>query len=88
MADGLLPHKLSLNERKALNITGVSEVLRFDDTSVVLRTSMGTLMVHGNQLQLKTLSLDGGQVSVDGTISALVYEEPRASGSWLSRLLG
>ena len=63
MADGLLPHKLSLNERKALNITGVSEVLRFDDTSVVLRTSMGTLMVHGSQLQLKTLSLDGGQIA-------------------------
>lgn len=88
MADGQLPHKLSLNDRKALTITGVSEVLRFDDTSVVLRTSMGTLMVHGSQLQLRNLSLDGGQVAVDGTISALVYEEPRASGSWLGRLLG
>ena len=88
MADGQLPHKLNLNERKALTITGVSEVLRFDDTSVVLRTSMGTLMVHGSQLQLKNLSLDGGQVAVDGAISALVYEEPRATGSWLGRLLG
>lgn len=89
MADGQqLPHKLNLNDRKALTITGVTEVLRFDDTAVVLRTSMGTLMVHGSQLQLKNLSLDGGQVAVNGTISALVYEEPRASGSWLGRLLG
>ena len=89
MADGQqLPHKLNLNDRKALTITGVTEVLRCDDTAVVLRTSMGTLMVHGSQLQLKNLSLDGGQVAVNGTISALVYEEPRASGSWLGRLLG
>ena len=88
MSEQQLPHKLNLNDRKALTITGVTEVLRFDDTAVVLRTSMGTLMVHGSQLQLKNLSLDGGQVAVNGTISALVYEEPRASSSWLGRLLG
>ena len=87
MAEGQLPHKLSLNERRQLTMTGVSEVVSFDDTAVVLRTSMGTLMIHGKELQLKTLSLDGGQVAVDGTITALVYEEPRTSSSWLGRLL-
>ena len=87
MAEQQLPHKLSLNERKQLTMTGVSEVVSFDDTAVVLRTSMGTLVIHGKELQLKTLSLDGGQVAVDGTVTALVYEEPRTSGSWLGRLL-
>ena len=83
-----LPHKLQLSERKNLTMTGVTEVLRFEESAVVLRTSLGTALIQGQELKLKTLSLDGGQVSVDGTISALVYEEPRASGSWLSRLLG
>ena len=82
-----LPHKLSLTERQQLTMTGVTEVVSFDDTSVVLKTALGSLMVHGNQLQLKTLSLEGGQVEVNGSISALVYEEPRQPGSWLSRLL-
>jgi hypothetical protein len=45
------------------------------------------LMVHGQALQLKTLSVEGGQTAVEGQISALVYEEPRADG-WLRRLLG
>jgi hypothetical protein len=45
------------------------------------------LSVHGQELQLKTLSLEGGQVAVDGNISALIYEDPRPSG-WLRRLLG
>ena len=83
-----LPHKLTLNERKNLTMTGVTEVVSFDDSAVVLRTCLGTLVIQGRELQLKTLSLDGGQVAVDGNISALIYEEPKQSGSWLRRLLG
>ena len=81
------PHKLTLNERSRLTMTGVTEVVSFDDTAVVLRTALGTLTVHGRDLQLKTLSLEGGQVEVDGSVAALIYEESRQSGSWLSRLL-
>ena len=83
-----LPHKLTLNERRQLTMTGVSEVVSFDDTAVILRTQLGTLSIHGKDLQLKTLSLEGGQVAVDGTISALYYEEPRQGGSWVRRLFG
>ena len=82
-----LPHKLTLNDRKQLTMTGVCEVISFDDTAVILRTTMGTLTVQGSQLQLKTLSLDGGQVAVEGRVCALLYEEPRKSGG-LRRLLG
>ena len=72
-----MPHKLSLEERKKLTITGVNEVLRFDDTTVALSTALGDLTVYGAQLQLKNLSLEGGQVAVEGQIAALIYEEPR-----------
>ena len=82
-----LPHKLCLNERKELTMTGVTEVVSFDDSAVVLRTALGTLLIQGQQLQLKTLSLDGGQVAVDGSICALTYEEPRQGFSW-RRFLG
>lgn len=81
-----LPHKLSLNERKQLTMTGVTEVVSFDETAVVLRTALGTLEVQGQNLQLKTLSIDGGQVAVDGSISALIYEEPRAQQGFWGRL--
>ena len=84
----LLPHKLTLNERKALTMTGATEVLSFDDSCVILRTALGTLMIQGRNLKLKTLSPEGGQVAIDGTISALVYEEPKAGGRWVRRLLG
>ena len=80
MADEHLPHKLQLNERKSLTMTGVTEVVGFDENAVVLQTSLGLLIVQGQQLSLKNLSLDGGQVAVEGSISALAYEEPRQSG--------
>ncbi len=80
-----LPHKLTLNERKNLTMTGVTEVVSFDENTVVLRTALGTLVVQGRELQLKTLSQDGGQVAVDGSVSALIYEEPRSGGLWRRR---
>ena len=81
-----LPHKLTLNDRKNLTLTGVTEVVSFDDTSVILRTQLGALEVQGQQLQLKTLSIEGGQVAVDGHISALIYEEPRSADGFWRRL--
>lgn len=84
----ILPHKLTLDARKQLTVTGVTEVVSFDEGAVIARTELGTLVVQGKDLQLKTLLPEGGQVSVLGEISALIYEEPRAAGSWWRRLLG
>ena len=82
MSEDQFPHKLTLNERKSLTMTGVTEVVSFDEAMVVLKTSLGLLTVQGQELKLKTLSLEGGQVSVDGQISALIYEEPREGSLW------
>ena len=79
-----LPHKLTLHDREKLTMTGVSEVVNFDDTAVTLRTSLGMLTVQGSHLKLRQLSEDGGQVAIDGKVSALSYEEPKGSagGFW------
>ena len=82
-----IPHDLALKGRQKLTVTGVSEVVSFDETAVVLQTGMGVLMVHGQGLQLKELSVEGGQTCVEGSVSALIYEEPR-QGGWLRRLMG
>ena len=88
MTQEQMPHKLTMTERNILTMTGVTEVISFDEACVVLRTSMGTLTVQGQELKLKTLSLEGGQIEVDGTVTVLAYEEPRQSGGWARRLFG
>lgn len=78
MADSMpLPHKLTLEERKRLSLTGATEVVRFDEEVVELNTSLGLLVVQGHDLKLKCLSLDDGAVVIQGTISGMIYEEPR-----------
>ena len=88
MAEQLhLPHKLTLSNRSNLNVSGVTEVVSFDEETVVLHTELGTLVIQGRDLQLKTLTAEG--VAVDGTVSALTYEEPRQEkGGWRHRLFG
>ena len=74
------PHKLVLDSRRKLSMTGVIEVESFDESAIQLTTTRGPVLIRGTGLHLQMLSLDGGQVAVDGTISALSYEEPRQSG--------
>ena len=82
MDEDKLPHKLQLNERRQLTMTGVTEVVSFDEATVVLQTSLGCLVVQGEGLQLRNLSQEGGQVAVEGQIAGLHYEEPRHTGGW------
>ena len=88
MAQEQMPHKLTLSQRNNLTITGVTEVVSFDDRAVLLRTVLGTLMVQGQNLQLKQLSLDGGNVAVDGEIAALMSEDKGTAQGFWGRLFG
>jgi sporulation protein YabP len=83
-----LPHKLTLEQRNSLTMTGVTEVVSFDENAVIVNTELGRLTVQGQQLQLKTLSVEGGQIAVEGNIAALQYEETRQKGGWVHRLFG
>ena len=78
-----LPHKLTLNERKQLKISGVTGVVGFDSETVLLHTTMGDLTVRGQDLTLENLSIEGGEVAVKGTIFGLFYtQSTQKSGIW------
>ena len=79
--------KLSLEGRERLTVTGVTDVDRFDEAAVVLQTTQGTLIVRGEGLHMQTLSLEGGEVSIDGTVDSLTYEDASPAG-FFARLFG
>lgn len=81
-------HMLKLVGRAELTVTGVTEVVRFEEDAVLLLTDMGQLLIQGEQLQLKELSVEGGRVQVSGTVSAMAYTQETHTGGWLRRLLG
>lgn len=75
------PHRLELEGRERLLITGVEEVERFDDEEIVMNTTAGVLIVGGQNLHIGKLNLDGGELHVDGMIASLVYEDPAPTAS-------
>lgn len=82
-------HHLTLEDRERLTVSGVEEVESFDEATIVMVTGQGVLVVRGEGLHIEKLSLDGGDLKVDGLVESLTYEVDRHSrGGFLSRLLG
>lgn len=67
------PHVITLTERADVQITGVSEVVSFDEGAVLLHTSVGALMLEGAGLRVHVLDVEGGRLAVSGEISGLYY---------------
>ena len=68
-------HKLMLQNRRTCTISGVTDVLSFDVSEVILETDQGMLMIKGNELHINRLTLDKGEVDLDGRIDSLTYSE-------------
>ncbi len=64
-----------LENRGKLSISGVIDVLSFDDQVIILETDLGLLTVKGENLRINKLSIDTSEVIVEGDISALVYSD-------------
>ena len=82
-------HQLELVGRERLTVSGVEDVERFDETGIIMSTAAGTLVITGEDLHIDKLSLDGGELHVDGRIDSVSYEEESPGrGGFLSRLFG
>lgn len=81
-------HTLTLDERSRLTVTGVDDVESFDETVIVMNTQKGDLIVRGSGLHIGKISLDVGELRVEGLISELSYEERAEHGGFWSRLFG
>ncbi|MCI8291354.1 MAG: sporulation protein YabP [Clostridia bacterium] len=64
-----------LENRKKLTLTGIKDVLSFDDEIVVVESELGLLNIKGNDLRVNKISVETGDVIVDGTIRAIEYSD-------------
>ena len=99
---GAKPQRITMEERARLTVTGVEEVLSFDTERIVMRTVLGELTVTGrsaggvireltvtgSDLHVGKLSLDTGELAVEGLVSDLSYAEQSVGGGFWSRLFG
>lgn len=68
-------HKLIVTTRESLLITGVVDVLSFDAKEVLLETDSGALMIRGTQLHVNRLTLEKGEIDIDGKVDSIMYSD-------------
>ncbi len=83
-------HKIMLTNRRTCIINGVSDVLSFDEHEILLETDQGMLTLKGSDLHVSRLTLDKGEVDIDGKIDSMIYSDgsgyANKSESLLSKL--
>ena len=64
-------HKLMMLNRKSMEITGVEDVISFDTKEVLLETTMGILTIKGEDLKVNRLSIEKGELEIEGTVDSM-----------------
>lgn len=70
-----------LENRMLLNVSGVIDVLNFDEQLITLETELGILIVKGSNLKLNKFNLDNTDLSVNGDINSIIYDDKSTSRS-------
>lgn len=81
-------HKLILSNRRTGTITGVADVISFDISEVLLETEQGMLMIKGADLHVNRLTLEKGEIDIEGRIDSLAYSEVTSFQKQSESLIG
>ena len=71
----LKSHKISLFNRSSGIISGVKEVISFDPNEIILDTEQGMLMIQGEELHVTKLTVEKGEVEIEGLVYSMVYSD-------------
>ena len=74
-------HRLVMENREQIALTGVQKVQSFDPKEIVLETELGVLSIKGEQLGIKLLNLEEGLIDLQGHVDALIYHRNTSGGS-------
>lgn len=89
MEEGRLrEHRFTLVDRASCNMTGVCDVLSFDDKTIVVHTDMGKLTLRGEELKILDLDVEKGQLSITGKLVGFSYSELSSVKSASKRIFG
>ncbi|MBQ8311098.1 MAG: sporulation protein YabP [Clostridia bacterium] len=76
-----MSHRITLNQRESMELNGVTDVISFDEQTVVLSTVCGDMAIEGSALHIHVLSIEQGIVTLDGRIDSVTYYERETAGN-------
>ena len=81
-------HKLMVTNRKTCMVNGVADVLSFDLAEILLETDQGMLMIRGTDLHVNRLTLEKGEVDIEGKIDSFTYSDVSSYGNKAETFFG
>jgi len=80
-------HSVTLDKRENVSVSGVTDVISFDEESVIAETELGVIIIRGVNLHVGKINLDSGELLISGEVDAIQYENPGApKKSFIGRL--
>ena len=76
-------HRLALDGRERMTVSGVEDVISFDECGVVLKTVMGILSIDGAELRIINLNVDAKDIEIAGKINGIIYQGAQSGKSSL-----
>ena len=84
-------HKIVVDQRRSAVVSGVSEVISFDEETAVAETDLGVIVIRGAGLHVDGVDLDGGLLELEGDIESITYEDRgrflKGRGGFLKKIL-
>ena len=74
------PHTVRMEDRKKVEFTGITDVISFEPVKVMLESDYGVIVIKGDTLHVNKLSVEKGELDVDGRIDSLVYSQNSPAG--------
>lgn len=74
------PHTVRMEDRKKLEFTGITDVVSFEPVKVMLESDYGVIIIKGDSLHVNKLSVEKGELDVDGRIDSLIYSQNSPAG--------
>lgn len=81
-------HSLILKNRNTLQLSGVTDVISFDSVQIILETCAGMLLVKGNQLHMSRLTVEQGEVNIEGNVDSLTYSDSHKASKQAGKIIG
>ena len=79
-------HIVSIDNRQAIELTGINDVPVFDENDVQLCSDFGDISIKGENMKLEELSLDSGIVKINGKITAIIYTDNKKTKGFFKRV--
>ncbi len=86
MDENFVLHNIIIEERKKVNLSGVKEVVSFEDETIVLLTTKGRMIIKGENLHIIQFDTKTNDLIAEGKVNAVAYQSQEGKNGLLSKL--